>query len=171
MTRDDKVDRFTVAGYTLVPNSVQHGRGIVTYVSEDNPTVHQVSRKDYQMTMIELQGYNLLNIYRSSTSNQAFFLDDMLKTIDLEKKTLLVGDLNICNASNANHPILQFLSQLRFKHNVVHPTHRDGHLIDYVSHYCPCNTIEKIEVRQFGQYFTDHDMMIIDTELLFDDDK
>ena len=160
------LDQFTLPGYTLIPNSVQHGRGIVTYVAKESPSVYQVTRKDHQMTLIELEGFNLLNVYRSATSNQTFFLDDFLKIVDVKRKMLLVGDLNICNVSHANHPILELLSQLMFKHNVTHPTHREGHHIDYVSHFCPSNSIEKLEVRQFCQYFTDHDMMIVDTTKL-----
>ena len=166
LLNNDNLEHFAIEGFTLIPNSVRHGRGIVTYVAKENPNVFQVTRTDHQMTIIQLEGYNLLNIYRSSTSNQAFFLDDLLKILDLKKKTLLVGDLNICRTSHSNHPILELLNQLTFKHNVTHPTHRDGHLIDYASHFCPNNSVEKIEVRQCGQYFTDHNMMIVDTAKL-----
>ena len=92
------------------------------------------------------------------------FLDDLFKILDLNENTLLVGDLNICLLSHGYHPILKALSQLMFRHNVRQSTHQDGHVIDYASHYCPSNTIENLEVQQYGQYFTDHDMLIVNVD-------
>ena len=99
-------------------------------------------------------------------SDCTLFLDDLMNILDLKRKTLLVGDLNICSKSHTNHQILQLLNQNMFIHNVKNPTHEDGHIIDYASHYCPNNSVEKIQIKQRGQYFTDHDMIIVDTTSL-----
>ena len=116
------------------------------------------------MTMVELQCFNLINVYCSSSKSDSnmSFLEDFLSIMDLTKKTLLVGDLNICNAHQQDHPILDLMNQLAFKHNIQNPLYRSGHLIDFASHYCPENSIAKLEVQQFGQFFTDHDMIVVD---------
>ena len=66
---NDNINKYAIPGYISIPNSVQRGRGIITYVPEGFYTVHNATRKDHQITMVELQSYNLLNIYRSSMSD------------------------------------------------------------------------------------------------------
>ena len=112
------------------------------------------------MTMVEFTNYNLLNICRaSSTVNAAtFFLDDFLKIFDPGRKTLLVGDLNVCSVTHVNHPILKLLSKLMFKHNIKQTSHKDGNVIDYAFHHCPQSSLQNLKVQQFAQYFTDHDI-------------
>ena len=121
------------------------------------------------MTMVEFTNYNLLNIYRSSSTVNAatFFLDDFLKIFDPGRKTLLVGDLNVCSVTHVNHPIFKLLSKLMFKHYIKQTSHKDGNVIDYASHYCPQSSLQNLKVQQFAQYFTDHDMLLVDiTDLL-----
>ena len=73
----------------------------------------------------------------------------------------------MCSFSCTDHPILKLLKGLMFNHNVNQPSHRDGNVIDYASHYSPDNSIENINVMQLGQYFTDHDLLVVDiSELL-----
>ena len=164
LLKDDYQDKFSLLGYSAKLNSLQHGRGIATYVLEGDHTVHHIKRKEYQFTMVELIGFNLLNIYRSSSSASSsvnYFMEDLLTALNLDKKTIIVGHLNICSMSDKNHPILELFSQLRFIHNVKQPSHKDGRVIDYASHFCPNDTIKHLEVKQAGQYFTDHDMIIV----------
>ena len=51
-----------------------------------------------------------------------------------------------------------------FKHNLKHPLHSAGNVIAYASHYCPNDSIEVLDVKQYGQYFTDHDMILVNIE-------
>ena len=54
-----------------------------------------------------------------------------------------------------------------FKHNLKHPSHSAGNVIDYASHYCPNDSLEVLNVKQYGQYFTDHDMILVNIEDFF----
>ena len=77
----------------------------------------------------------------------------------------------MCSLSDIRHPILQFLNQYKFKHNVKWPSHRNGNVIDYASHYCPDQSIERLEIKQFGQYFTDHDMIMVNIADFLEQDQ
>ena len=87
-----------------------------------------------------------------------------MNIFDPSTRTLLVGDLNVCSVSKEPHPILDLLNLLSFKHNLKQPSHSDGNVIDYASHYCPADSIEVLDIKQYGQYFTDHDMILVNID-------
>ena len=101
-------------------------------------------------------------MYRSSSSAfSGIFIDDLIDNFDETKKTVITGDLNICYISENNHPILRKLKAMKFKQNVKSPTHREGRQIDHVFLYSPqFNEDAKMDVLQFGQFFTDHDLLV-----------
>ena len=78
------------------------------------------------------------------------------------KKTLVVGDLNICFKSEQNNLILRALANLGLKQKVKRATHREGRQIDYVYIFLPINVQENyVEVVQQAPYFTDHDIIFV----------
>ena len=82
-------------------------------------------------------------------------------------QTLLFGDLNICYMSERNHPILRKIESLGFKQKVQNSTHDEGRQIDHVYFFPPSlETDKSIEVNQVGQYYTDHDLMLVDVSKL-----
>ena len=77
------------------------------------------------------------------------------------KKTLLVGDLNICFINERNHKILKVIEKCGFKQQVKFPTHSAGRQIDHVYYFSPSEDAPSLLVEQVGQFFTDHDMLIV----------
>ena len=55
-----------------------------------------------------------------------------------------------------------------FDQKVKLPTHNQGRCIDHVYHFSP--NIERnmaiVEVLQFGQFYTDHDMLLVEMAML-----
>ena len=59
--------------------------------------------------------------------------------------------------------IIREIEKLGFEQQLKQPTHIEGRQIDHVFLYSPHHeTTPSPEVHQFGQYFTDHDLIQID---------
>ena len=60
--------------------------------------------------------------------------------------------------------MIEKLKSLKFQQRVQSPTHVLGRYIDHVYHFLP-NYDENetiIDVLQFGQFFTDHDILLVE---------
>ena len=112
--------------------------------------------------MVSSTDLDIINVYRSSSSVfSGIFIKDLLDNFDDTKMTVVTGDLNICYISENSHPIIRKLEAMKFKQSVKLPTHKQGRQIDHVFFYSPqFNECPKMDVLQFGQFFTDHDMLV-----------
>ena len=144
--------------------SVGPGKGIATYWMKDFTLSSSVKKSYYQMTKVSSQVIDVINIYRSSNNeDSSSFLEDLLYLFNKEKETIILGDLNICYITERSHEILKAIERHGFQQKVRVPTHTDGHQMDHVLHYLPPGEhITSIQtVTQFGQYFTDHDLLLV----------
>ena len=90
-------------------------------------------------------------------------MEDLSCLFNRENETYIVGDLNICSISEGNHEILKSLESYGFQERVKTPTHAEGRQIDHVLQYTPpLKSISCPIVLQFGQYFSDHDLLKIE---------
>ena len=71
----------------------------------------------------------------------------------------IVGDFNICAATEEYHKIMKTLSSMGFIQIVDLPSHKDGRVIDHVYVLSPNDA--KYEVRHLSTYFTDHDLLFV----------
>ena len=74
-----------------------------------------------------------------------------------------MGDFNICFLTERQHPIFQRIELEGFEKLLKEPTHAEGRQIDLVFHYSLQDKFHTWDptVHQFGQYFTDHDLIQI----------
>ena len=79
--------------------------------------------------------------------------------IDLEKTTLLVGDLNYCAAKDSN-ALSTFFTRLKFNQLVTLPTHIGGGLLDH-AHLRHSKDKKNAEVKTSTHYFSDHDSVAV----------
>ena len=143
-------------------NSIGIGKGIATYFNDSYSFLMDVKKVKYQLTMIRSDKQDIINIYRSAGASSSQLLDDFKSMFDSERRTLLIGDLNICFLSEKNHPVLKALARLRFKQKVQRPTHELGRLIDYIFIYSPPLIGDaEVEVVQESPYFSDHDLLFV----------
>ena len=91
-------------------------------------------------------------------------MDDLRSIFDDKKETLIVGDFNICFREDTNHQIIELFKSMKFDQKIRSPTHVHGRYIDHVYHYLPNPDENKtrVDVLQFGQYYTDHDMLLVE---------
>ena len=114
------------------------------------------------MLLVASTDLNIINIYRSSSSESpSALMQDLSELFDEQKTTIIVGDMNICSKEENNHTILKHLRTMRFKQKAKSPSHIAGRYIDHVHFYSPQPLRQCVEVSQFGQFFTDHDLMVI----------
>ena len=120
------------------------------------------------MTKICSDYQDIINIYRSAGASSPQFVADLTNLFDATKRTLLLGDLNICFKAEKDHFALRAIENLGFKQEVARPTHTGGRQIDHVFIFNPVLMADiKIEVIQQSPYFTDHDLLFI-TEVMLD---
>ena len=143
-------------------NSVGPGKGIVTYSKHEYSLEKNIQTSHYQITKITSATLDIINIYRSSSDvSSSCLIMDLSSLFNKNKKTLLVGDLNICFINERQHKILIEIEKHGFKQQVKYPTHSAGRQIDHVYYFSPSEDTPSLEVEQVGQFFTDHDMLIV----------
>ena len=73
-----------------------------------------------------------------------------------------MGDFNLCFLTERQHQIFKRIEFEGFEQLIKEPTHTEGRQIDLVFHYSlPDKSNTGPNVLQFGQYFTDHDLIQI----------
>ena len=100
---------------------------------------------------------DVVNVYRSSDADTKIFITDMVKIIN-DKKTLIIGDFNLCFLSEPDHQIFKFLNRYGFHQLVRHPTHIKGRMIDLVFLNKGVEN-ENCNLSQHSTFFTDHDLL------------
>ena len=163
----DYGNQLNIWGFNTHFNSVSNGKGVATYFRDHYTLVQEIKRDRYQMTLVGSKHLNIINVYRSFSSDLvSHFIEDLVSLFDDKKKTILAGDLNVCYLGENNHPIIKKLDDLNFRQRVKMPTHVQGRLIDHIYFFSPSlDTAPDVEVLQFGQYFTDHDLMVVDISI------
>ena len=134
------------------------GRGLTTFYQKNFQWTANVSYKNFQLTMIQSEDFNLINVYRSSDAITSSFLAQLTSLLEPPKHSLIVGDFNLCYLSERSHPIFKFLEARDFYQMVENPTHIGGRMIDLVFSN---NSNLKCNVYQKAHYFTDHDILEI----------
>ena len=145
-------------GWERHNNSVGKGKGIVTLIKKDFVWERDVTDSMYQITKIQSDEMDIINLYRSAGTDNAKFLENILGLISSEKQTFIMGDFNICYVSENSNQVFQVLRGMGFHQLVKHPTHIEGRMIDLVFFFSPDSSIS-YTVRQQAQYFTDHDLL------------
>ena len=136
------------------------GKGIATYFTSEFEVENIISNPLYQVTKITSPDMDILNVYRSNNASSTFIEDlkDML-TENIDKTTLLCGDLNFCANKHPKHPIKVFLEKLKFVQLIEKPTHIDGGVLDHV--YLLCKEPQRVHTKMKGCYYSDHDKNVI----------
>ena len=148
---------YWVSGWIQHNNSVGRGKGIATLYKLPFSFHLDVKRPHYQLTKLTSLNIDVINVYRSTDTDTKMFLTDIKKIIS-DKKTLIIGDFNLCFLSETHHEIFQFLESWGFHQLVKHPTHIKGRMIDlaFIKSYME---EENYKLLQQSPFFTDHDLL------------
>ena len=110
----DNINQFQISGFTAHFNSIGGKRGITTYFTEKYSVVEDIKKTNYQITKIASAETEIFNVYRSSNAS-TMFVDDLMKLVNTEKKTHIIGDFNLCHKSERGNKMIKSLEQLGFR--------------------------------------------------------
>ena len=159
----EKVYGYCIKGMKATLNSTGKGKGIATYYTDDYIHQKSVTHPQYQMTLISGKTEDIINIYRSGGAPSNQLINDIKSLVNKTRRTIIVGDLNICSLKEKFHTVLRSLTFLGFKQKVSFPTHEGGGYIDHVHIYDPTGSeeMQPVKISHQSVYFTDHDIMFI----------
>ena len=104
-------------------------QALLNFYSENFTFIKDIKMDSFQISKIESSEYSILNVYRSNDASMQF-LHDLVSLIDLNKNTIICGDLNFCSIRENDHKIGSYLKSLGFIQMVNEPTHREGQSLD-----------------------------------------
>ena len=144
-------------------NSQGKGMGIATFYNDRYSHIQSVTHAQYQMTLISSSTEDIINVYRSEGAPSNELTTDINQLFNKKRRTIIVGDLNICSFREKFHTVVRYFQKLGFRQQVLLPTHQGGGYIDHVYIYDPPESTERqiINVSQQSVYFTDHDILFI----------
>ena len=154
-----------IPGYKRVmPLNIKQGRGrglaafINTRLSDKYYGAEGIDETFGQYLKLSFVGYDVITVYRTqecqtNSANQQF-VQVLRGLVDLEKPTIITGDLNFDYWKEENHPVRTSLENVGFTQVVRDPTTVRGNCIDhvYVSH-----TTEKDYYQLYYPYYADHE--------------
>ena len=162
---EEEDSRYQLEGFKGHFTCVGSGKGVAVYVrlklyQKAAYSFHSLSEPFLQFGKVSLENLDVITIYRSQEERflrAAHFLKDF---IDLEKTTLLVGDLNYCSVKDYND-LSKFLTKEKFNQLVTLPTHIDGGLLDHAHLRQSKGHKRNAEVKTFTHYYSDHDSVTV----------
>ena len=94
---------------------------------------------------------------RSATGAQEDLVDNLEQLINMEKVTVISGDMNICLDKHPNCLLSTALGDHGFQQLVTGPTHIAGGRIDHVYIRDPHSLLASFQLTPYTPYFSDHD--------------
>ena len=157
----DPTSNYDISGkeWSQHCNSAGRGKGISSFYKQPYTWISDIKRNNYQFTKLASEKLDVINIYRSDGANTNMFLEDLMSMIN-DKRTLIMGDFNLCFQSENLHPIFQCLRKQGFCQLVKSSTHIKGRMIDLVF----INQKEELHIWKSNQqptFFSDHDVIQI----------
>ena len=160
---DNHAENLQIEGFDLQTNSVGRGRGLATYF---RPGVFEhcidIREKHFQLTKMKSKLLDVITVYRSQEGNIKTLEEDIKSLINMEKNTVICGDLNICYKSERNNQLIKNLEDIGFQQHNQDATHFQGGVIDHV-YMRLSNSDATIDCSQYSPYYCamDHDALLI----------
>ena len=163
---DDDKEFLQFLGYKLKLNSAGSGKGIASYYKEDNFHFElNIKMGKVQIMKLSSEEMDIINIYRSPDSHRIddqMTIQEIQKTIQTEKFTLILGDMNLCYMKNQKNILIEYLETLGFKQLVTESTHIEGGHLDLLFSNHEAFKYD-VDIIIFSTYYTyrDHDALLV----------
>ena len=103
----------------------------------------------------------IFNVYRSSDQRVEDLIDHLIDLIEVDKPTLITGDLNICTLKEPKNRLTTLLTKMGFKLMSNEATHIQGGHIDHAYWIDPTGAWQSPAVERYSPYYSDHDSLLI----------
>ena len=127
-----------------------------------------ISTDRYQVMKFRHSMMDIISLYRSQLGNSTMLMEDLNKLIDMNRVTLVMGDLNACYRENFSHKVIQGLKKMGFTQLIHEPTHIRGRIIDH-TYLLDSSKRLKVFIERYSTYYTDHDAICLSLEDLSKD--
>ena len=155
---------YELSGYSESFIKRGPGKGIVGFYKNDKfSKTDMISTDKYQVIKFQHNMMDIISLYRSQIGNSTLLMEDLHKLIDLNRITLVIGDLNACYRENFSNKVIQGLKKIGFAQMIHDPTHIRGRIIDHTYLLDPAKRLE-ISIERYSPYYTDHDAICLSIE-------
>ena len=152
-----KDDEYELPGYRSNFNSRGRGKGIASYFKDKFKHVVNINQEGFTLTKLESEKLDVIGIYRSQTGNLVDMINVLGDVIDMERTTVIGGDINICALTHKNNYVTASLKEMGFQQIVANATHVSGGAIDHVYINCGKQTRFDWTLEFSAKYYSDHD--------------
>ena len=146
LDENDDDSSYNLPGYEKNLNKRGRGKGIATYYREGK-FKHEIdiNQDGFSLSKIAGRDLDIIGVYRSQNGSMVDMIEEIKKLHNIEKTTLIGGDLNICVLKQPMNSATTSLAKMGFHQIVKEATHIEGGTIDhiYVSQVCD-NKINKL---------------------------
>jgi hypothetical protein len=138
-------------------------KGCATFSSTSRKSIHSgaVVKEKYQMLSIIDQDVQLVIVYISKNCSFDELVLDLGKMLKPGKKHVVTGDFNF--DMEDKNALTKYFENLEFVQLVNSATHDGGRVIDQC--YVPLDIADKVIVKQYSPYYSDHDALCINFNL------
>ena len=171
LAADFSEDGLKIEGYKSSFIKIGRGKGIGTYSKEKVhlQNLETVNEQNLQVSKASLlhgcgdssNEIQIFNIYRSSDNKIEDLIDHLIDLIEVDKPTLITGDLNICTSKEPKNRLTTLLAQMGFKLMSSEATHIQGGHIDHAYWMDSAGAWQSPAVERYSPYYSDHDSLLI----------
>merc|ERR1712074_340759 len=125
--------QYVLPDYDRNLNNSGKGKGIASYYRRQR-FEHQVNlrKEGFSISKIASKDIDIIGIYRSQNGNVVSLAGELQDMIDIDKTSVIGGDINICALQQPRNHVTASLKELGFKQIVMTATHKEGGAIDHI---------------------------------------
>jgi len=159
---DDDDMHYILQDYEANLNSSGKGKGIAAYYKRQK-FEHQVNQKKegFSISKITSKDIDIIGIYRSHNGNVVSLVGELQDLIDIDKTSVIGGDMNICALQQPRNYVTASLKELGFQQLVMTATHKDGGAIDHIYWRQGKNSEYEWDLECIPKYYSDHDALCL----------
>ena len=158
---EEKCKHYKLENYEAHLNSAGRGKGLAVFYKQHFQHTVDLNEDNISMTKMESKDIDVIAIYRSQDGSLRTLINNLKDIINLDKTTLIIGDMNVCSMEKPNNKLFIFLKENSFKQIVKKATHINGGHIDhaYIRNKGNYETNPYVEI--VPKYYSDHDALCI----------
>ena len=158
---DEKCSTYELESFKAHLNNCGRGKGLAAFYKQEFRHANDLNEENINITKLESIDMDVIAVYRSQDGNIATLINNLQDLINLNKTTLIIGDMNICSMEKPNNKLLMYLENKSFKQIIKKATHTEGFHIDHAYILNKGNYEMEPNIELVPKYYSDHDALCI----------
>ena len=158
LEEDDDVNHYNLPGYDENLNKRGRGKGMASYI-KGTKFKHEVNinHDGFSLSKLTSDDLDIIGVYRSQNGNVVELVREMENLLNIEKTTLIGGDLNLCVIKHPKNYVTASLEAIGFQQIVTTATHIEGGAIDHIYIIHGGDNRFEWNLEYCPKYYSDHD--------------